>query len=320
MRYPGLALLLVTACTMGTTPLVAPDRTRGPDVGLVGDPFTGGTGTPRPDGGSTAPHGEGASCAALPCDANLICVPVFDPDRPGAERGRFCMERCSREGADPACETGERCTLSEALGALVCFNPDGAAQGFTTPGGSPPAPPPDEPTPPPPPPPPDGPPAPPPPPDEPTPPPPPPDGPPAPPNPPPPNPAGGCGEGIEADAWELLNQERQRQGLNVLECDQTALAVVRAHSKDMCDRNYFDHTNPDGQDPFDRLRAGGVQFGAGGENIAAGYPTAQDVHDGWMSSPGHRSNMLGDWRRAAIGAYECQGGGYGVYWTEAFMD
>lgn len=86
----------------------------------------------------------------------------------------------------------------------------------------------------------------------------------------------------------------------------------------MCARGDLSHTSQDGRSPWDRLRAGGVAFSAGGENIAAGYRTPAEVHDGWMNSPGHRRNMLGNWTRAAIGIARC-GHRMSPFWTEDFI-
>jgi uncharacterized protein YkwD len=60
----------------------------------------------------------------------------------------------------------------------------------------------------------------------------------------------------------------------------------------MVRRHYLDHTNPDGQDPGDRMAAAGWHGSAWGENIAAGYSTAQKVFNAWMNSDGHRANIL----------------------------
>ena len=43
---------------------------------------------------------------------------------------------------------------------------------------------------------------------------------------------------------------------------------------------------------FRSISAGYVNWTTGGENIAAGYPTAEEVVAAWMSSPGHRANIL----------------------------
>ena len=60
----------------------------------------------------------------------------------------------------------------------------------------------------------------------------------------------------------------------------------------MVRRHYMDHTNPDGQDPGDRISAAGFHGNGWGENIAAGYSTAQRVFAAWMNSDGHRANIL----------------------------
>jgi uncharacterized protein YkwD len=122
---------------------------------------------------------------------------------------------------------------------------------------------------------------------------------------------------LEAQVFTLLNAERKRQGKGQLRIDPRAVAVARAHSKDMCKRGYFEHRSPEGAAPWDRLRAGKVRFSAAGENIAVGYTTAAGVHRGWMNSPGHRNNrMNGSYTRTGLGMYNCNGK---PYWTEVFM-
>jgi uncharacterized protein YkwD len=59
----------------------------------------------------------------------------------------------------------------------------------------------------------------------------------------------------------------------------------------MVRRDFFSHTNPDGQSPFDRLRAAGVTYLAAAENIAYGYTTAAGVLEAWLNSEGHRRNL-----------------------------
>ncbi|MDX9910426.1 MAG: CAP domain-containing protein [Phycisphaerales bacterium] len=67
--------------------------------------------------------------------------------------------------------------------------------------------------------------------------------------------------------------------------------AARLHSLDMAERDFFDHTNPDGLSPTDRARAQGYTFSAG-ENIAAGYDSIEDVHRAWLESIGHRKNVF----------------------------
>jgi uncharacterized membrane protein required for colicin V production len=116
----------------------------------------------------------------------------------------------------------------------------------------------------------------------------------------------------------LVNRERTSRGLNALTLNPTAREVARAHSKDMFARGYFSHVTPEGQDPFTRMKNGGVKFGAAGENLALA-PTLSAAHDGLMNSPGHRANILSpDYHTVGIGIID--GGPYGLMVTQDFTD
>jgi uncharacterized protein YkwD len=132
-------------------------------------------------------------------------------------------------------------------------------------------------------------------------------------------PADSCGHNAsELQVFTLLNAERAKSGLSALKCDAAAVKAARGYSQQMCDQGFFDHIGPDGSTPASRLKAAGAVFSAAGENIAWGYPTAQDVHDGWMGSSGHRANMLStSWDRVGVGYVLCKGSK--AYWTENFL-
>jgi len=106
---------------------------------------------------------------------------------------------------------------------------------------------------------------------------------------------------LEEEMLSLVNEERQRAGLGVLVADNELRAVARAHSRDMWIRGFFDHINPDGQDPFDRIRAANIVFVNAGENLALA-PSIDIAHFGLMRSPTHRDNILSDaFGRVGIG-------------------
>ncbi len=90
---------------------------------------------------------------------------------------------------------------------------------------------------------------------------------------------------------DLVNSHRKRIGCPVLSWDERIAAVAQAHSDDMARNGFFSHTNPRGQDGFARLSAAGVRWGSAAENIAYGQPTAAQVLDSWLNSPGHRRNI-----------------------------
>jgi uncharacterized protein YkwD len=123
-------------------------------------------------------------------------------------------------------------------------------------------------------------------------------------------------EEAERQMLALLNVERAREGVGPLVMDETVVPVARAHSRDMWERSYFSHTNPDGEDPFARMREGGVRFVYAGENLALARTVVQ-AHQGLMNSPGHRRNILDSgFTRVGIGVIN--GGVYGKMFTQNF--
>ncbi len=123
---------------------------------------------------------------------------------------------------------------------------------------------------------------------------------------------------LEARMLELVNGERTSRGLKALRPHETARAVARKHSVDMFARGYFAHKNPDGLDPFDRMKNGGVVFTSAGENLALA-PTLKQAHVGLMNSPGHRANILSaDYGAVGIGVID--GGPYGLMITQNFTN
>ena len=93
--------------------------------------------------------------------------------------------------------------------------------------------------------------------------------------------------------------------------------AARLHSLDMLNRNFFDHVNPDEEEPWDRITETGYQWGTAGENIAAGQQSAKEVVAGWMASDGHCSNIMGpDFTEIGVGFV--QGGDFGTLWTQVF--
>jgi uncharacterized protein YkwD len=97
---------------------------------------------------------------------------------------------------------------------------------------------------------------------------------------------------LAADVLDRVNQERANAGLAPLAWHDGVAQVAYDFAVDMDVRNYFDHYNPEGQAPWDRLTAAGISWSACGENIARGQTTAAEVMNDWMNSSGHRANIL----------------------------
>lgn len=90
---------------------------------------------------------------------------------------------------------------------------------------------------------------------------------------------------------QLVNDHRTSLGCERLTWAPVVARVAADHSEDMVDRSYFNHVNPDGDNPFDRLRDADVHFSRAAENIAAGQTSAQQVLGDWLNSSGHRTNI-----------------------------
>ncbi|WP_400164363.1 CAP domain-containing protein [Brevibacillus sp. TJ4] len=118
----------------------------------------------------------------------------------------------------------------------------------------------------------------------------------------------------ERQVLDLVNVVRYRYKLPPLTWHEGAAEVARGHSLDMKTNQFFDHVSAtSGLDPFERLKAADIRYIMAGENIAAGYPDAIEVHEGWMNSPGHRKNVLEkDFALLGVGVVS-------DYYTQAFL-
>jgi uncharacterized protein YkwD len=123
---------------------------------------------------------------------------------------------------------------------------------------------------------------------------------------------------LETEMLGLVNEERVKHGLAPLKADPELTVVARAHSRDMFVRGYFAHENPDGKDPFDRMRSANVSFLNAGENLALAQ-TLSIAHNNLMNSPGHRANILqAGFGRVGIGILD--GGLYGLMISQEFRN
>ncbi|MFD8734238.1 sigma-70 family RNA polymerase sigma factor [Streptomyces sp. NPDC059618] len=114
----------------------------------------------------------------------------------------------------------------------------------------------------------------------------------------------------------LVNKERAAAGCGPVTEDPQLENAAQAHSDDMAALNFFEHTNPDGADPGQRITAAGYHWSTYGENIAMGQQTPQAVMDSWMNSPGHRANILNcSFKNIGVGVHRGTGG---PWWTQDF--
>ncbi|AKN73252.1 RNA polymerase [Streptomyces sp. PBH53] len=122
--------------------------------------------------------------------------------------------------------------------------------------------------------------------------------------------------GTVAQVVALVNKERAAAGCGPVTEDPQLDRAAQGHSDDMAARGFFDHTDPDGDGPGERITAAGYRWSTYGENIAKGQQTPQAVMDSWMNSPGHRANILNcSFKNIGVGVHDGAGG---PWWTQAF--
>ncbi|MBM6406001.1 CAP domain-containing protein [Phycicoccus sp. CSK15P-2] len=122
---------------------------------------------------------------------------------------------------------------------------------------------------------------------------------------------------METKVIKLVNAERRKAGCADFRVSTQLRRAARKHSHDMRTKNYFSHTSKDGRSPWQRIRAEGYEYGSA-ENIAAGQISAYRVVKAWMTSPGHRKNIL-NCSNKAIGVGVSRGpSAYRTYWTQDF--
>ena len=114
-----------------------------------------------------------------------------------------------------------------------------------------------------------------------------------------------------------INVERAEAGVRELGRSRELADAARAHSRDMHDREFYDHRNPDGQEPWDRVVC------EAGENIHRGEigrmqnvdsehrwqtrdpeELAGYVIEGWVLSREHYENMTDrHWEQVGVGVH-----------------
>lgn len=98
---------------------------------------------------------------------------------------------------------------------------------------------------------------------------------------------------IEKKILELLNKEREKQGLSILKFSEPLSLLARKHSQDMAAHENLSHLSSSGKNYTDRLVEDGFYFQRNGENVARSDSfSAELIHEGFMKSPGHRENIL----------------------------
>jgi uncharacterized protein YkwD len=144
----------------------------------------------------------------------------------------------------------------------------------------------------------------------------------------------GCGGAVpaainpayEQKVIELVNIERDKNGLPPLKFEKRLQDSARYHAVDMDQDDYFNHDSYDlvnGKlvqvcDTWQRLDSFYDGWDRAAENIAAGYGSPEEVVKGWMDSSGHRENILNEHVSELGVGYSTGSASSGGYWVQDF--
>lgn len=103
------------------------------------------------------------------------------------------------------------------------------------------------------------------------------------------------------EVLRLVNIQRKNAGVSPLQYCYDGQAAADTRAVEI--KTVFEHTRPDGRSWFSVLADYGISYRTAGENIASGFTSPEAVVQGWMSSPGHRENILSaDFTMLVVGA------------------
>ncbi|WP_170979206.1 CAP domain-containing protein [Roseomonas sp. HF4] len=89
-----------------------------------------------------------------------------------------------------------------------------------------------------------------------------------------------------------VNAVRGGMGLPPVRLEPRLSRTATQHSRDMLETGRLGHQGRDGSDPGQRLSRAGYRWSTYRENVAAGQLHPREVMYSWMTSPGHRANIL----------------------------
>ena len=123
-------------------------------------------------------------------------------------------------------------------------------------------------------------------------------------------------DGLNEEILKYTNKFRESKHLPALEMRDDLNEIARKHSEDMAKgRCSFGHSGYEQREA--EVKKIITPFYGMAENVASGPTTGKEVVTLWKNSPGHRENMLGNYKYTGIGtAADAKGS---VYYTEIFV-
>lgn len=111
-------------------------------------------------------------------------------------------------------------------------------------------------------------------------------------------------DSMSMEVFDLVNAYRVKNGKLPLTMDLVARKIAENHSLDMSKNSFVGYNNTEGETPFQRMSAGGIEFSMAAENVAKSDEDAVSIYNEWIGAIGTKKNLLnGTLTQVGIGVY-----------------
>ena len=122
---------------------------------------------------------------------------------------------------------------------------------------------------------------------------------------------------IEKQVLQLVNDYREKKGLQALKMVDEIVDEAEKHSQNMANKKVgFGHGGFDAR--YQRIIKNIARAGSGAENVAYGNISVKEIVKGWINSPAHRKNMEGNFNITGIGVAKDKKGI--LFYTQIFIN
>jgi len=95
--------------------------------------------------------------------------------------------------------------------------------------------------------------------------------------------------------------------------------AARTHARDMAAHSLLGHEGSDESMPAERATRAGYSWASVAENVAGGQPTAEEVVNTWLASPGHCANLMDPrYTESGVARATDTDSKHVVYWVQVF--
>ncbi len=107
---------------------------------------------------------------------------------------------------------------------------------------------------------------------------------------------------------EAHNKIRAEEDLPPLTFAPLLALAAQVQAEDMAEHDEMRHEGSDGSTSSERIKRAGYRSLATGENVAKWYPDVAQVMQGWVDSPPHKKNIVGDFTELGVARVESKAG------------